>query len=196
MTRSRQKPDETRHDILVAAGRQFARFGYSQVTLKDIAEEIGITAPLIVHYFGSKKELFRQVASSELGPMVPDFNGPLETLGRRLAEDAAAYWFELDYSFPALAMVRSLDVEEGRDLLAAEVERRTLPLAAVLPGPHALERARLVMSQFMGFGLFASGRLVDPDAPPPPPETLARAVESLAAALQVIITPPAPAPGS
>ncbi|SFL29928.1 TetR/AcrR family transcriptional regulator [Geodermatophilus ruber] len=190
--RRRQSAEQTRQDILVAAGRRFARAGYAAVTLKDIAADVGVTAPLVVHYFDSKLDLFRAVAQAEDGPTIrmADLDGPVETMGLRLARLLATYWLNLDYSFPAIALVRSLDLEEARQLFAAEIDRRiTDPLAAVLHGPDAQLRARLIAAQIMGFGLFAFGTLIDPDAPSPNPDALARTVDVFATALQACITP-------
>ncbi len=75
--------------------------------------------------------------------------------------------------------------------MPTEIERRIIrPVTAALPGPDAELRARLISAQFMGLGLFAFGRLLDPDAPPPPPETVERAVELFGAAVQAVVTPP------
>jgi len=55
---------KTRRDILDAAGQRFARAGYSHVTLKQIADDIGVTPALVVRYFGSKRSLFEDVANA------------------------------------------------------------------------------------------------------------------------------------
>jgi AcrR family transcriptional regulator len=53
--------EQTQNDILLAAAGLFSEKGYAQVGLREIAAKVGITAALIVRYFGSKEALFEQV---------------------------------------------------------------------------------------------------------------------------------------
>jgi AcrR family transcriptional regulator len=48
----------TRHDILDAAARAFARSGFVDATMQDIAREAGYTAASLYTYFRSKQEIF------------------------------------------------------------------------------------------------------------------------------------------
>ena len=48
----------TKDNIMIAALRLFLLRGYKNVSLVDVANEIGITKGGIYHYFGSKVELF------------------------------------------------------------------------------------------------------------------------------------------
>jgi AcrR family transcriptional regulator len=189
--RQKRSSDQTRQDILVAAGRRFSRAGYGQVRLKDIAEDVGITAPLVIRYFGSKDALFREVAMDEAGPTIrsADLAGPLDTLGRRMAELCLRYWLDNTANFPSIALIRSLDFEEAKGLFIAEFARRLLrPLTEALPGPDAEIRAKLISAQFMGVGLFALGLLTDPDASVPDATEQERMIELLAGTLQAGIS--------
>jgi AcrR family transcriptional regulator len=188
--RRRRNSDATRHEILLAAGRRFARAGYAAVRLKDIADDVGVTAPLVIRYFGSKEALFREVATDEGGPTIDraDLDGPRETLGHRLAVLLVAYWLDRARNFPSVALVRSLDFEEAKALFVSEFARRLLtPLSEALPGPDAALRARLVASQFMGIGLFGLGVLIEPDVSTPDEAQLDRMVGLFGAALQATI---------
>lgn len=189
--RQKRSFEETRHEILIAAGRRFARSGYAAVRLKDIAEDVGVTAPLVVRYVGSKEALFREVAMDEsrLAIERADLEGPLESLGHRLATVLLAYWLDRTANFPAIALLRSLDFEEAKSLFEAEFSRRLLnPLAEVLPGPDPALRAKMIASQAMGIGLFGLGVLLDPDAPAPDTAELERLVTMFGAAIQACIT--------
>ncbi|MDT7692266.1 MAG: hypothetical protein QOI75_1633 [Pseudonocardiales bacterium] len=189
--RRRKDADQTRHDILLAAGHRFARAGYAAVRLKDIADDVGVTAPLIVRYFGSKESLFREVATDEGGPTIDkaDLDGPLDSLGIRLAAMLVPYWLDRTFHFPAIALVRSLDFEEAKVLFAAEFTRRLLePLAQVLPGPDAQLRAKLIAAQVMGVGLFGLGVLIEPDVAPPSAAELDRLIALFGSALQASIS--------
>lgn len=53
--------DMTKDNIRVAALRLFLLRGYRNVSLVDVAKEIGITKGGIYHYFSSKEELFHSV---------------------------------------------------------------------------------------------------------------------------------------
>jgi AcrR family transcriptional regulator len=54
-------PDSNEERILRVAERLFARRGYRNVTVRDIAEAAHVTHPLIYHYFGSKRGLLAAV---------------------------------------------------------------------------------------------------------------------------------------
>ncbi|MEM9408303.1 MAG: TetR/AcrR family transcriptional regulator [Acidobacteriota bacterium] len=56
-----EKAEATRAAILDAARPAFARSGFTATKLRDIAKAVGITQPLIHHYFDTKAELFRAV---------------------------------------------------------------------------------------------------------------------------------------
>jgi len=50
-------------EILQAAGRVFHRLGYQTTKLTDIAVEAGLDRASLYYYYGSKEQLFRDVAS-------------------------------------------------------------------------------------------------------------------------------------
>ncbi|WP_162143189.1 TetR/AcrR family transcriptional regulator [Granulicoccus phenolivorans] len=148
----------TKRQILTAAGRRFARQGYSHTTLQQIAIDAGITAAMINHHFGSKLELLNAVGREEWG---------LDTDPLDRAERTVTYWNDPNLSSPALAMVRSLDQPAALQTFRSELERRiTSRWRKELKGPHVEERLRLILGVAMGYGLFTTGRLVDADAEP------------------------------
>ena len=61
MARTPKVVEDRREQILDAAMRAFARKGFTRTTNKDIAQEAGITAGLIYHYFESKEAVFRSI---------------------------------------------------------------------------------------------------------------------------------------
>ena len=76
-------------EIAVAARALFAELGYERATFRAIAGAAGVDPALVVHFYGTKDELFRQVMA--LPPPIADglerlAEGPRETVGRRLAE--------------------------------------------------------------------------------------------------------------
>ena len=58
--------------ILDAAARIFLTAGYDRTTIRAVASAAGVDAGLVMHYFGSKQELFRRVI--EAAP-VPELSG-------------------------------------------------------------------------------------------------------------------------
>lgn len=58
------KGQARRSQILNEAGRLFGERGYDGVSLRDIAAAVGITHPLLVHYFATKDDLLLAVIGS------------------------------------------------------------------------------------------------------------------------------------
>src|SRR3569623_3350198 len=52
----------TRRAILTSARKAFAQAGYDGVGVREIAAGAGVTAMLVNRYFGSKEQLFAEVA--------------------------------------------------------------------------------------------------------------------------------------
>lgn len=50
-----------REEILESALEVIGRRGYQNASLKHIAEDVGVTPAALLHYFGSKEELFTEV---------------------------------------------------------------------------------------------------------------------------------------
>jgi AcrR family transcriptional regulator len=61
----------TREDILMAAARAFMHSGFKAVSMHDIAQEVGFSAPALYAYFDSKEAIFAEL---------------VRTLGRELSE--------------------------------------------------------------------------------------------------------------
>src|SRR4051794_41937263 len=60
-TGRRPGASDTREQIAVAARALFAELGYERATFRAIAAAAGVDPALVVHFYGSKDELFRQV---------------------------------------------------------------------------------------------------------------------------------------
>src|ERR1700746_442330 len=58
--------------ILDAAAQMFLTAGYERTTIRAVASAAGVDAGLVMHYFGSKQELFRRVIDAA---PVPELSG-------------------------------------------------------------------------------------------------------------------------
>ncbi len=62
---------ERRHDELVRhAAREFARYGYDQTTMQELAASMGLATGALYHYFASKEELLRAVCDQLMEPLL------------------------------------------------------------------------------------------------------------------------------
>lgn len=121
---------DTKQLILKVALKQFADRGFSAVSLNDIAEEVGIKKPSILHHFSSKEALYRAVLLEEFADWVflmtdaigKNLNGwdQVEQLLR-----AAFTFFEKHPDFVRIARREALDPES---LFSTELGASLKPL--------------------------------------------------------------------
>jgi TetR/AcrR family transcriptional repressor of mexJK operon len=58
--------------ILVAARERFAYYGFSKVTMDEIAGDVGLAKPSLYYYYPTKESLFRAVIAQEQAQFVRD----------------------------------------------------------------------------------------------------------------------------
>ena len=157
-TKTSKKSEQTRDAILESARAAFLAHGYDQVGVREISADAGVNCALVNRYFGSKLGLFREVLSDST-----DYSGlyavPLSELGLHLARFVLSGEATTPTGEPLsvnpqrmLLFIRSVACEEALPALReALTKKMTAPLAAVLPGPHAQEKAALITSHIFGF---------------------------------------------
>ncbi len=63
-TTNREIRDARREDILRAATKLFARRGFTDTKVNDIAEDAGLSHGLVYHYFPSKEAIFEEILAA------------------------------------------------------------------------------------------------------------------------------------
>jgi AcrR family transcriptional regulator len=165
-TGRRRGATETREQIAVAARAQFAEQGYERATFRAIAAAAGVDPALVVHFYGSKEELFRQVMV--LPPAIADglehlADGPRETIGRRLAELVVGALENPASRTVVLGRIRCATTHpEAAAFVRETVTRDLLRLTSALTDDRPDTRAVLVGAQFVGIALARHIVLVEP----------------------------------
>jgi AcrR family transcriptional regulator len=136
----------TQARILDAASQVFVADGYERATIRAVASAAGVDAGLVMHYFGSKQELYRRVIDAA---PVPEISGtPMEAaeqilagLADRLASPPVA----------SLAMLRSmLTNPEAASAASDGIARYEAQIAQVIPADDAGLRAAIISAITLG----------------------------------------------
>ena len=145
---------DTRDAIVRAAREQFAETGYDRATIRKIASAAGVDPALVVHFFGSKENLFREVMA--LPPAVGDgiaalAEGDRSTVGRRLAQLIVAFLENPATRVILLGRVRSAASHaEAAALVRETVSRDLLRIATALDADQPELRATLIGTHVVG----------------------------------------------
>lgn len=137
--------------ILAAALPLFANAAYDRVTVRAIAEAADANPALISRYYGSKQQLFGEMVADTID-FEPLLHGPLADLPERLAEFCLRKRDTRERMLME-ALNRSAAVPELRSAIADSVDTHFVqPLARLLGGPDARERALVVTALMNGVG--------------------------------------------
>ncbi len=186
MSRTGRRPGtpDTRDAILVVARRKFATRGYDATSLRSIAAEARVDPALVIHYFGTKDELFAAAAGLPSG--LPARFGSLATLPLQDAVQAIVRTYlqlvDGDQSRNAiLALVRSaVSNDKAAAMLREFLTAELLPVIARLTGHQdAPLRASLVVAHLIGIAVLRHVLRVEPLARATPDEVVALAAPAI-----------------
>jgi len=132
--------------ILDAAGQIFLTAGYERTTIRAVASAAGVDAGLVMHYFGSKQELYRRVIDAA---PVPELSGtPAEVAEQILAGLAGRL---ASAPVASLALFRSMLTNPGAASAAsAGIARYEAQIAQAIPAADADLRAAIISAVTMG----------------------------------------------
>jgi AcrR family transcriptional regulator len=161
-TRAEQRR-RTEARILDAATQAFFSAGYDRTTIRAVAAAAGVDAGLVMHYFGTKQELYKRVI--EAAP-VPEVSGTpaeaaeqiLDGVASRLVSEPAA----------SLALLRSmLTNPEAASAASDGIARYQAQIAQAIPAGDAGLRAAVISAITLGITvsrhLIKSGELATAD---------------------------------
>jgi AcrR family transcriptional regulator len=188
----RRGATQTRDAIAAAARSQFAELGYDRTTIRGIAREAGVDPALVVHFYGRKEALFREVMSlpPEVAERLADVGaGARDSAGRRLAEVVVALLEHPESRGVVLGRIRSaVSHPDAAALVRETVMRDVGALASSLTDDRPETRAVFVGSQIIGVALARYVVSVEPLASMEPAEL----VDLLADSFQRFLVEPLP----
>jgi TetR/AcrR family fatty acid metabolism transcriptional regulator len=116
-----RKPNNKRGLILDAAVRAFARDGYHQAKMADVAREAGVAAGTIYLYFTSKDELLISIFEEKVQAFVQEFRGRVnqeQGAAAKLRKLVELHLYEMQ-EHQDLAAVFQLDLRQSRRFMSA-----------------------------------------------------------------------------
>jgi AcrR family transcriptional regulator len=152
-----EQRQRTEARILAAATQIFFDAGYDRATIRAVASAAGVDAGLVMHYFGSKQELYRKVIDAA---PVPEVSGTgaeaaeqiLAGLASRLANEPVA----------SLALLRSMLTNPAAASAASSgIARYEAQIAQAIPADDADLRAAIISA--ITLGITVSRHLVQSD---------------------------------
>ncbi|WP_320172375.1 TetR/AcrR family transcriptional regulator [Maridesulfovibrio sp.] len=154
-----RNPVATRQAILDSARLAFTKYGYDGAGVRTIAENAGVTAMLVKHYFGSKEQLFEEVVEETLA-----MHGLLraawqneehnaEALGRDMARELMATSNSGITPDGTVILLRSVGNEQAARILREKAIRYLEPITGNAPGKTPEINAALCLALISGYKL-------------------------------------------
>ncbi|MBB4908571.1 TetR/AcrR family transcriptional regulator [Actinophytocola algeriensis] len=173
----------TRLAILRAARKRFTQGAFAEVGLREIAQDSGVSAALIVKYFGSKENLFAEAVSFEA-----EATALLDRDIDHLGEHLVATLLDLHdraSSDPFLRAVMAAFRPNGAHFSGTFQQHFAEPLAARLTGADVPLRTAMICAHLAGLGAVRLAMKLPGVTTLSPPEIVA----TFGPLLQDLITP-------
>jgi len=167
----------TKEQIIIAAQTFFAKISYDKTTIRDIAKQAKVDPALVMHYFGTKQELF--IAAMTPPQKVPQkiakaLQGDTEMLGLRLATLFVGFLENKTTNHIVVGVLRAvIHVPEAASLLKSIL---VSPILTVFKSSGKLDhpelRATLVQTQLVGLVITRYILKIEPMASLPPDDLI------------------------
>ena len=143
--------------ILEAAAQVFVADGYERTTIRAVASAAGVDAGLVMHYFGSKQELYRQVIDAA---PVPELSGTPAAAAEQILAGLAGRLASAPVA--SLALLRSmLTSPEAAIAASAAIARYQAQITQAIPADDASLRAAIISA--ITLGITVSRHLIKTD---------------------------------
>jgi AcrR family transcriptional regulator len=156
----------TRQAILDSARRHFARDGYDNVGLREIAGDAGVDPALVCRYFGGKEQLLKEAVRGDTPPL---FEGialddlPAHLAGLLLEDAGEGCDTAAEQTECLLILLRSASSPKASEIVREAAGEDILrPIASLLDGPDAEARAGLCLAVLIGVGMLRSALVFSP----------------------------------
>lgn len=157
-TGRRPGPTSTREQIVAAAAECFAAQGFDATSMRGVAAAAGVDSALVRRFFGSKEQLFTEVATALIVPeraLAAVAAGAPDAAGERLVRYFLSLLGDVSQPGPFFGLIRSaVDSEHAAALLRRLLADRVLgQLAASFRSENAELGAALAASQLVGLAV-------------------------------------------
>jgi AcrR family transcriptional regulator len=134
---------DTREEVKAVALELFSRRGFEQTSLREIAEQLGITKAALYYHFASKRDLL----SALITPMIDDLRSFLDQAATQDPRAVLEGYFDmcLRHRRVLVGLLRDVQVLTEMDLVATMIQWRTR-LDVLLVGPEPADRVRAVVA--------------------------------------------------
>jgi AcrR family transcriptional regulator len=176
-TGRRPGTSNTREQIAAAARAQFGELGYDRATFRGIAAAAGVDPALVVHFFGSKPDLFQEVMQAP--PAIADAlaalaEAPRDEIGIRFATIVVGGLENPVSRAVLVGRVRSAASHpDAAALVRQTVQRDVLTLTSIASPDQPELRAVLVGTSVVGLTLARYVVCIEPLASLPADEVVA-----------------------
>jgi AcrR family transcriptional regulator len=190
MSRTGRRPGTTRTKdaIVAAARRQFGERGFTETTIRSVADEAGVDPALVMQFFGSKDKLFTASVRWPFEPadVLPRVIGEApSTVGARLVALVVDTWDVDSGRNPIVELLRAATMREAAERQLREFMERELltPIVSQVARDEPAVRANLVVSHLLGLGVARYILRFEPLASMTPAEVVALVSPAVQAAL-------------